>query len=302
MLMGGGGGKASARSQNLGEQSGGALGTLPIDFGGGPKPKPAPPPLDVLWKRACLQPEGVLQASQALQVGFKADFRGYAGRLGIYFGNLTPAPLKVVSIEAAVPPATGAALTCTAEPAPDRLEPGRPVRQMISLELFGPFAAPPYLIVTLQPEAGGEPLVAAVNLPVIACRFGSPWPLGKDDYFGMWRTSGLKEAQAKFTFNQAHEVGAIKQLLSAQVKLAILEGVDPSPNNICAAGAVVCKNGVMPPAAGGHHCLLRLEIIPNYAKAPDGTPRAASRLTVRSTHQAVAETLVAALTAYLGGQ
>ena len=66
------------------------------------------------------------------------------------------------------------------------------------------------------------------------------------------------------------------------------------------AGAIVCKNGPAPPAAGGHYCLLRLEIIPNYAKAADGSLRAASRLTVRATHPAVAEGLAQAMTASLG--
>ena len=107
------------------------------------------------------------------------------------------------------------------------------------------------------------------------------------------------EAQTKFTFGAAHETSAIKALLSGSVHLAVLEGVDPSPNNVCAAGAVVCKSGVLPPAAGGHYCLLRLEIIPNYAKAADGSPRSASRLTIRSTHKAIGDGLVQALTAHL---
>ena len=242
-------------------------------------------------------------ASPTLQVGFKADFRGHAGRLGVYFGNLTAAPLRVVSVEVVVPPSTQGALACTAATPPESLIPGRPPPlQMLSLELSAPFAAPPYLVVTLQPEGVPEPpSVSVVNLPVYPSRFGSPWPLGKDDYFALWRGQGLKEAQAKITFNAAHEVGAIKAMLATHVKLAILEGVDPSPNNICAAGAIVCQRTPMPPAPGGHHCLLRIEIIPNYAKAPDGAPRAASRITVRSTSPDVAELLVGALATHLGG-
>ena len=56
----------------------------------------------------------------------------------------------------------------------------------------------------------------------------------------------------------------------------------------------------MPPALGSHHCLLRNEIIPGYAKAQDGSPRAASRITARSTSPEAAEMLVGALAAYLG--
>lgn len=83
--------------------------------------------------------------------------------------------------------------------------------------------------------------------------------------------------------------------------LAVLENVDPSPTNVCAAGALASKAGLVPPAAGSQYHLLRLEVIPNYAKAADGSPRAASRLTVRATHAALAESLVKSLGAQLGG-
>jgi len=269
-------------------------------FGGiapaGGAPASTAPPLDATWQKACLQSEGLIQASPLLQVGFKADFRGHAGRIGIYYGNLTPAPLKVLSIEVVIPPTVQGKLACTAAAPPTTLAPGQPVLQMISLELTAPFAAPPYLIVKL--EGAARPI--AINLPVYPARFSSPWPLSKDDYFGMWRAPNLKETQARITFNAAHEVSTIKAMLMNYVKLAVLEGVDPSPNNICAAGAIVCLNAPMPPAPGSHHCLLRIEIIPGYAKAPDGSPRAASRITARSTSPEAAEMLVGALAAYLG--
>ncbi|KOO22777.1 conserved unknown protein [Chrysochromulina tobinii] len=160
-----------------------------------------------------------------------------------------------------------------------------------------------------KPQApSGMPIAAAANAAVKAPPAvdkaaeiaNSPWPLSKDDYFGMWRAPNLKETQARITFYAAHEVSTIKAMLMNYVKLAVLEGVDPSPNNICAAGAIVCLNAPMPPAPGSHHCLLRIEIIPGYAKAPDGSPRAASRITARSTSPEAAEMLVGALAAYLG--
>ncbi len=81
----------------------------------------------------------------------------------------------------------------------------------------------------------------------------------------------------------------------------MLEGVDPSPTNVCAAAAFNCKGSATPPAAGSNYCLLRLEIIPNHAKAADGSPRAAARLTVRATHAGIAEGVKRVLAAALGG-
>lgn len=171
---------------------------------------------------------------------------------------------------------------------------------MLSFELLAPgFANPPHLTITWRSGSEGGSL--SLPLPLLPMRFASPWPLGKDDYFRMWRSPELKEAQSKFTFGAAHEVSAVKGLL-AGCRLAVLEGVDPSPTNLCCAGAINVKGTALPPAAGGQYCLLRLEIIPNYTKAADGSPRAASRLTVRATHPLIGEGLVNALTAFLGPQ
>jgi len=248
-----------------------------------------------------MQLEGVLLAGPVLQLGFKADFRGHSGRLGVYFGNLTPTALQSVVVELVVPPATQPGLACTAANGPTMLAPrgAAPTLQMISIEMLAPFAAPPYLQISWRVEGSGEAGSACVNLPVLPSRFGGPWSLGKDDFFRLWRVPQLIEAQAKFTFGQALEMSAVKALLATNLKLAVLEGVDPSPNNVCAAGAVLVKNGVAPPAPAGQYALLRLEIIPNYATGADGTPRAASRLTVRATHGAISEALVGALMAHL---
>ena len=119
--------------------------------------------------------------------------------------------------------------------------------------------------------------------------------------FKMWRSQdgNLKEAQSKFTFKDVLDMSAVKGVLSNHIKLAVLEGVDPSPNNICAAGALNCKGAPAPPAAGAKYSLLRLEIIPDYAPGPDGSKRAASRLTVRATDQALADSINQSLTAHL---
>ena len=94
---------------------------------------------------------------------------------------------------------------------------------------------------------------------------------------------------------------SIKKTLGTALRIAVLEGVDPSPTNLCAAGALAAKGGAMPPAPGGHYCLLLLEIVPNHATGSDGSKRAASRLTVRATSASIGEPMMQALTAQMGG-
>ena len=253
--------------------------------------------MDLTWRTLCLEVEGMLMNGPAIQIGFKADFRSHAGRLGIYLGNLSPSPLTGLEAEITVPAATQQGLSAMSPTSvQEALAPRSQALHMIALECTAPFAMPPILTITWA--GGGR---AAVHLPVQSLRFLTPWALNKDDYFRLWRTEGLSESQSKFTFANALDLPGLKNKLQASIHLGVLEGVDPSPSNICAAGALATKMGVAPPAPGGHFCLMRLEIVPDHATAPDGTKRAASRLTVRATNPAIAEGLMIDLAALLGG-
>lgn len=59
--------------------------------------------------------------------------------------------------------------------------------------------------------------------------------------------------------------------------------------------------GTVPPSDGGIGCLLRLEVNPNFARAPDGGIVGAARLTVRASHPAMCESLVRSVTALFAG-
>jgi len=252
--------------------------------------------MDVSWRKLCLQVEGMLLSGPVLQIGFKGDFRAHAARVGIYLGNVGAAPLTGLSVELIVPPGTKPALTASAPPVQDTLAPRAQALQMIPCELLAPFSQPPVLAVRWHGSGG-----AAVHLPILPMRFLTPWPLGKDDYFRLWRTEGLSESQSKFTFESNTSTAQVKQMMANSLKVAVLDGVDPSPNNLCASAALACKGGVAPPSPGGHYCLLRLEIVPNHATAADGTKRAASRLTVRATSASIGDGIMQAITAHIGG-
>ena len=57
---------------------------------------------------------------------------------------------------------------------------------------------------------------------------------------------------------------------------------------------------LLPPAAGSQYCLLRIEVNPNYAQGPTG-PRAAARVTVRGTHEGLADGILRVIVAQYGG-
>ena len=93
----------------------------------------------------------------------------------------------------------------------------------------------------------------------------------------------------------------MRQGLSQKIHLAVLEGVDPSPHNLCAAGLMANKVGAPPPSSGGSGCLIRLEVNPNFARGPSGAAIGAARLTVRASHPAISESLVRSVAALFGG-
>lgn len=88
--------------------------------------------------------------------------------------------------------------------------------------------------------------------------------INADEYFRWWKAPRLYESQSKFQVSEfptklngfrenllaylsrlqflpGADTAAVRQGLSQKIHLAILEGVDPSPSNLCAAGLLALK-------------------------------------------------------------
>ena len=100
----------------------------------------------------------------------------------------------------------------------------------------------------------------------------------------------------------AYDGTKVKQAMAEGLRLGVLEGIDPTPTNVCAAGGLCLKSGALPPSTGSIYCLLRLEVNPNFSRSANDTPRAAARLTVRASHPSLSEEIVRTLSAHFSGQ
>nr|ALD47903.1 alpha adaptin ear domain protein [Emiliania huxleyi] len=260
-------------------------------------PPAATPAAQIAWWKMTLQTEGILLPGPSLQLGFKTDFRPPRGRIGIYFGNLGGGALSISACAVAMSDGSSGGLTITAAAGPTALPPRGQALMMVQLEHASPFGpAVPALTVTLAGAVGGG-AGGAHKLPVAPHRFVQPWPLQTaDSYFGWWRTAGLAERQASFAWAGPYDRMRAKQQLAAGAGLAVLENVDPTPSNLVGAGYLATLASAAPPdkvanASTAIFCLLRLEVNPQ---------RGAARLTVRSRHAPLADSLVKAFAAAFG--
>jgi len=243
------------------------------------------------WWALSFQPEGILLPGPVLQLGFKTEVRGHRARLGLYFGNLSHAPISLS--QCSVTSGSPSALALTAAAPPGTLLPRGQALMMVQFELHAALVEAPRMAIAFSDGVGGSKRLL-VRLPVLCVRFLQPWPIPADEYFRWWRTAGLAEKQANFRFSAAYDAAAVRKMLSETVHLAVLQGVDPVAANTVAAGSLAIKSGAVPPSESSAYCLLRLEV--NTAAAGG----AAARLTVRSRHSGVCEGLVSSLAAIWG--
>jgi AP-2 complex subunit alpha len=198
--------------------------------------------------------EGVLYEDAQLQVGLKSEYHGANGRLALYFGNKITASLDsfTVTVESAAPEALVASMPKIPS---STLAATTQVQQIVQVECRDLFVDPPILRISYL---AGSLQTMTLRLPVYVTKFIEPVALGATDYFERWRQIGgpPREAQRIFPLRMGSG-GGLDLTRHAKVvkgcRLAVLEGIDPNPNNIVGAGVLHMAE------AGKVGCLIRLE-------------------------------------------
>ncbi|CCL98959.1 uncharacterized protein FIBRA_00967 [Fibroporia radiculosa] len=218
--------------------------------------------------------EGVLYEDVQIQIGIKSRYHGHLGQIAVYMGNKISVPLT--SFTATLHVDEPEALSVTfAKIAPSIISPRTQTQQLMQVECKKPFTKPPILSVSFL---AGSHQTIAVRLPIVLTKFVEHVKLGQADFFERWRLIGgpPREAQNVFPIG-LDESGHIDREKQRQVVsgfcLNVLEGIDPNPNNVVAAGILHMA------VDGKVGCLMRLE--------PNREARLC-RITVRSTSEDVA--------------
>ncbi|KFY82152.1 hypothetical protein V500_10782 [Pseudogymnoascus sp. VKM F-4518 (FW-2643)] len=124
------------------------------------------PDWEVGYQRLLLKNEGVLYEDRQIQVGFRAEFRGQAACVLLYFSNKASSAISSFTTTLDVPAEDKAKLTYDVKGLPDStLNEGAQAQQMIMFEARAPFAKPPtmrisYLAGALQALTLALPLTA----------------------------------------------------------------------------------------------------------------------------------------------
>eukprot|EP00164_Ancoracysta_twista_P002628 GFYU01003499.1.p1 GENE.GFYU01003499.1~~GFYU01003499.1.p1 ORF type:complete len:516 (-),score=162.86 GFYU01003499.1:192-1739(-) len=227
--------------------------------------------VDTAYWTLCGAADGVLFEDANLQIGFKSEYSGANGRLGLYYGNKSTSPLTGVHVTAASFPQ---ARIDVGQLAP-MIAPQDQVFQPITVEALQAFATSPVLSVSFAALSG--PVNLSLKLPVVVTKFTVPvGGISGEEFFARWNgipSAAPQEQKLIFKRSQPYDMSVTEQLLTASLNVGSLKGVDPNPNNLVGAGSFRTATAETP-------ILLRLETIPDQNLF---------RLTVRTSNGALSE-------------
>lgn len=234
---------------------------------------PLPEADDLLNKFVCKN-NGVLFENQLLQMGVKSEFRQNLGRMYVFYGNKTSVQFQSFTPTVTFPGDLQNQLNIQTKPVDPVVEGGAQVQQVLNIECLSDFTEAP--LINIKYRYGGTLQNMTLKLPITVNKFFQPTEMSSQDFFQRWKQLSLsqQEAQKIFKANSPMDAEVTKAKLLG-FGTALLENVDPNPDNFVGAGIIQTKTLQV-------GCLLRLE--PN-AQAQ------MYRLTLRTSKETVSKHL-----------
>jgi AP-2 complex subunit alpha len=235
------------------------------------------------FKKLCLLGQGVLYEDAVIQVGIKSDFAKGQGRVYIYFGNKTNAPLT--NVAATIPPTTYIAIQLT-EPLPTTVEPASQQRIGLALQCLAPFGSSSSLQLSLSYLAAGKSSHHKWDLPFTLTRFMDPVTIDAQKFMMHWQQVTQPSQVSIDVVHALHPINvpAISKVVQFGLRLQVLDGIDKNSNNITASGIFTCSQGTS-------FALARLE---TNAEAQ------MMRISIKTSNQTVTSALKALFVSALG--
>ncbi|XP_010900564.1 AP-2 complex subunit alpha-2 isoform X2 [Esox lucius] len=235
-------------------------------------PAPPLPESDELLNKFVCKNNGVLFENQLLQIGIKSEYRQNLGRMYLFYGNKTSVQFVSFTTTVSCPGELQSQLNVQTKPVEPLVEGGAQVQQVINIECLTDFVDAPLLNIKFR--YGGALQNITLKLPVTINKFFQPTEMAAADFFQRWKQLSQPQQEAQKIFKASH--GMDTEVLKAKLLglgTALLENVDPNPENYVCAGVIQTKIQQV-------GCLLRLE--PN-AQAQ------MYRLTLRSSKDTVSQ-------------
>ncbi|KAF4385623.1 hypothetical protein F8388_010179 [Cannabis sativa] len=213
----------------------------------------------------CLKDSGVLYEDPHIQIGIKADWRLYQGRLVIFLGNKNTTPL--VSVQATILPPSH--LKIEVSLVPDTIPPRAQVQ--CPLEVVNLRPSRDVAVLDFSYKFGNNMANVKLRLPVVLNKFFQPIMVSAEEFFPQWRSlSGpplkLQEVVCfQHLMTSASQGPLLVPLYYAQevgcdifddLSRFIYPGLDPNPNNLVASTTYYSES------TQAMLCLVRIETDP----------------------------------------
>ncbi|XP_073458346.1 AP-2 complex subunit alpha-1 isoform X3 [Aquarana catesbeiana] len=248
----------------------------PSDSGSTVSEDPALPiaEADELLNKFVCKNNGVLFENQLLQIGVKSEFRQNLGRMYLFYGNKTSVQFQSFTPTVSYPGELQNQLNIQTKPVDPMVEGGAQVQQVLNIECLADFDEAP--LTNIKFRYGGTLQNITLKLPITINKFFQATEMPSQDFFQRWKQLSLPQQEAQKIFKANH--GMDSEVTKAKLLgfgTALLENVDPNPDNFVGAGIIQTKTIQV-------GCLLRLE--PNIQAQM-------YRLTLRTSKETVSKHL-----------
>ncbi|KAG8140189.1 putative AP-2 complex subunit alpha protein [Naja naja] len=237
---------------------------------------------ELLHKFVCKN-NGVLFENQLLQIGVKSEFRQNLGRMYLFYGNKTSVQFQSFTPTVSYPGdlqnhillyRPSSQLNIQTKAVEPLVEGGAQVQQVLNIECLSDFTEAP--LINIKFRYGGTLQNLTLKLPITVNKFFQATEMQSQDFFQRWKQLSLPQQEAQKIFKANHPMDSeVTKAKLLGFGSALLEKVDPNPDNYVGAGIIQTK-------ALQVGCLLRLE--PN-AQAQ------MYRLTLRTSKESVSKHL-----------
>ncbi|XP_058035798.1 AP-2 complex subunit alpha-1 isoform X1 [Pantherophis guttatus] len=228
---------------------------------------------ELLHKFVCKN-NGVLFENQLLQIGVKSEFRQNLGRMYLFYGNKTSVQFQSFTPTVSYPGDLQNQLNIQTKTVEPLVEGGAQVQQVLNIECLSDFTEAP--LINIKFRYGGTLQNLTLKLPITVNKFFQATEMQSQDFFQRWKQLSLPQQEAQKIFKANHPMDSeVTKAKLLGFGSALLEKVDPNPDNYVGAGIIQTK-------ALQVGCLLRLE--PN-AQAQ------MYRLTLRTSKESVSKHL-----------
>jgi len=193
----------------------------------------APPTIEnqESFTRLVVATEGILYEDNRIQIGLKSQYQNQMGKVALYYGNKSANPLNAFTVN--LQPVTY--LKVNAASVNSNIAYHAQVSQMFQLECIQEFNEAPTIAISFMADTQVN---LFVRLPITVNKFISPVSMSGGDFFLQWNSihgKNLEEQQVVKAIKPI-DIAANVKMFSTGLKFAVLQNVDPNPNNIVAAG------------------------------------------------------------------